>query len=87
MIKGKTKSGFEFQLDENVMNNMELIEELSAVDQGDITALPKVLVTLLGAEKKKELYDHLRTEDERVPIDLLMEEVKEIFKVSKELKN
>lgn len=87
MITGKTKSGFEFQLDENVMNNMELIEELAAVDRGDITALPKVLVTLMGAEMKKRLYDHIRTEDGRVPIDLLVEEVKQIFEVSKELKN
>lgn len=87
MMKGKTESGFEFQLDEKVMNNIELIEDLAAVDQGDITMLPKVLVTLLGAEKKKELYEHLRTEDGRVPIDLLVKEVDQIFKASKELKN
>lgn len=87
MIQGKTKSGFEFRFNKNVLNNMELIEELAAVDQGDIAALPRVLATLLGAEKKKELYEHMRTEDGRVPIDLLVEEVKQIFEVSKELKN
>ncbi|MBR5577549.1 MAG: hypothetical protein IKW28_00975 [Lachnospiraceae bacterium] len=87
MIKGKTRSGFEFQLDENVMNNMELIEGLAAVDQGDITALPKVLVKLLGSETKEALYNHVRSEDGRVPIDLLVEEVKEIFSASKEIKN
>lgn len=87
MIKGKTRSGFEFQLDENVMNNMELIEGLAAVDQGDITALPKVLVKLLGSETKEALYNHVRSEDGRVPIDLLVKEVKEIFSASKEIKN
>ncbi|MBE5852261.1 MAG: hypothetical protein E7299_04815 [Lachnospiraceae bacterium] len=87
MLTGKTESGFEFQLSENAMNNMELIEDLATVDRGDVTALPKVLVALLGAEEKKRLYDHLRTEDGRVPIDLLVEEVKQMFKVSKELKN
>ena len=87
MLTGKTESGFEFQFSENAMNNMELIEDLATVDRGDVTALPKVLVALLGAEEKKRLYDHLRTEDGRVPIDLLVEEVKQMFKVSKELKN
>lgn len=87
MIAGRTKSGFEFQLDENAMNNMELIEGLAAVDQGDITALPKVLVKLLGSETKEALYNHVRSEDGRVPIDLLVEEVKEIFSASKEIKN
>lgn len=87
MIAGRTKSGFEFQLDENAMDNMELIEDLVAVDQGDIASLPKVLVTLLGPETKDALYEHVRLEDGRVPIGLLAEEVKQIFSASKEIKN
>ena len=87
MVTGKTRSGFEFRLDADVMNNMELVEELAAVDRGDIAILPKVLVTLLGNETKKALYDHIRTKDGRVPIDLLVEEVKQIFEASQELKN
>ena len=87
MIQGKTKSGFEFQIDKKVLNNMELVESLSDVDKGDISELPKVLVAVLGSAGKKELYEHLRTEDGRVPIDLLLEEVKQIFEASKEIKN
>ncbi len=87
MISGKTASGFEFEMDDQALNDMELIEDLMQVDKGDVTALPGVLKTLLGEEQKKKLYDHVRNEKGRVPMDLLAKEVTEIFKASKTVKN
>lgn len=87
MISGKTESGFKFQIDDQALNDMELIEELLKVDSGDITALPGVLKALLGEKQKKKLYDHVRTDAGRVPMDLLAKEVTDIFKASKTVKN
>ena len=87
MISGKTKSGFEFEMDDQSLNDMELIENLKAVDKGDITVLPEILNSLLGKEQKKKLYDHVRTEAGRVPMELVAAELNDIFKASKEIKN
>lgn len=87
MISGKTKSEFEFEMDDQSLNDMELIENLKAVDKGDITVLPEILNSLLGKEQKKKLYDHVRTEAGRVPMELVAAELNDIFKASKEIKN
>lgn len=86
MVSGKTKSGFEFKLDNDAMNDMELLEDLGKLDSGDVLIIPRILERILG-EDKSALYDHVRTESGRVPIDALVTELKSIFESSKELKN
>lgn len=86
MISGKTRSGFAFKIDNDVLNDMELLEELRELDKGDVIVIPSVLERVLGS-KKKDLYEHVRTEAGRVPIDALAEELKDIFEASKNLKN
>ena len=71
----KTASGFEFELDPAVANDMELLEDLAGWDAGNLVCVPKALERLLGKEQKKALYDHLRGEDGRVPTDKVMAEV------------
>lgn len=81
MLKGKTKSGFEFSIDESAQNDMELLDLLSEMDDGKATVMPKVATKLFGKEQKRRLYDHLRTKEGNVPIDVFMEEVSEIFAI------
>lgn len=83
MLKGKTTSGFKFQIDETVANDMELMEELAKANT-DTTVFPSVLERILGADQKKALYDHLRTEDGRVPIDVCINEFAEIMTLAGE---
>ena len=40
---------------------------------------PKLLNMVLGEEQKKRLYDHLRTEDGRVPTQAIGDAMEEIF--------
>ena len=84
MIKGKTKSGFVFEIDEEAKDDMELLEGLIQIDQGDLRSIPNVLVMLLGEEQKKALYDHCRGEDGVVPLDRVAEEMKDIFEAFSE---
>lgn len=78
-MKGKTKSGFAYTLRDGFADDMELLELLVDIDDGNAAVLPKVLSRLLGDEQKRKLYDHCRTEDGRVPMTVVAEEVAQIF--------
>lgn len=87
MVKGETKSGFKFQLNEEAMNDMEFIEFLAKTEES-VTALPKVIEMVLGENQKKKLYDHIRTKDGRVPLEAVNNEISEIFDIAgEEVKN
>lgn len=79
MLRGKTTSGFEFELEDEVLDDYELLESLRKVDEGDNGCLIKVVDQLLGEEQKKMLKEHVRTEKGRVSAKKLLEEVSEIF--------
>lgn len=87
-MKGTTTTGFNFEIDDDIRDDMELLEDLIAIDGGDVQPLPKVLVSILGHKQKEALYDHCRTIKGRVSSTKVMAELKEIFEQSgKELKN
>ena len=87
MVEGKLKSGFEYKIEDHVLDNMELLDAIAEVDQNPM-ALSKVLKMLLGPEQRKELYDHLRdSENGNVPIVAVSDAVAEIFGGSGQLKN
>lgn len=79
MVKGKTESGFEFELEESVIDNMELVDALSESEEEDPLAVSKVCLLLLGKEQRKKLYDCLRTKEGRVPIKEVSKNIIEIF--------
>lgn len=76
-LKGKTKSGFEFEFDkENI--DMELLDLLADLDDNP-ALVGKVLTRLLGKEQKKALYDSVRDDNGRVPIDKVTQALIDIF--------
>lgn len=79
MLKGKTKSGFKFEVEDDRLNNYELVEAISEVSDGNPLALTKVIKLLLGEDEAKSLKDHVRDEKGLVPSDKLSDEVMEIF--------
>ena len=86
MIKGKTKSGFDFQIEEHVLDNMELLDAIVEADENP-AMIPKIVSMVLSKEGKKRLYDHLRTEKGNVPIMAVAAEVAEIFSSTQKGKN
>nr|WP_296440718.1 hypothetical protein [uncultured Acetatifactor sp.] len=74
----KMKSGLVLELDEKVMDNMELVDTLAEASEEDPLAVSKMVRLILGNEKRK-LYDSLRTEDGRVPVEAVSNALKEIF--------
>lgn len=85
-MKGTTSKGFEFEIEDKNLDNMELVECLAGVDK-DPLLFPKVCELLLGREQKKKMYDFYRAEDGRVSIKEITAAVGEIFNTSDESKN
>lgn len=83
MRSGKTESGFEFEIDETELNDMEFIE-LLAEAQSDALMFPKTIERLLGKEQKQKLYDHLRNDKGRVPVEAATEILVEIMTLAGE---
>lgn len=86
MITGKTKSGFEFEISKERLNNYELLELIGELEENPL-ALSKVVVLLLGKEQTQQLKDHLRTEDGIVPSEKMSAEITEIFQSQSATKN
>ena len=87
MVEGKLKSGYEYKIENHVLDNMELLDAIAEVDQNPMV-LSKVLKMLLGEEQRKKLYDHLRDpKNGNVPIVAVSDAVAEIFSGSGQLKN
>ncbi len=86
-IKGKTKTGFEYSVEKSALNDYELIEGLSGLDDNPLL-ISKVIDKLLGKDQVKKLKDHVRIKDGTVPTDKISEEITDIFENSgEELKN
>ena len=70
--------GLTLKIDENVMDDMELLDLLAQLDDGNGYAIPRVVEHMLGKEQKKALYDSLRVNG-RVPVTKVVEIMKELL--------
>lgn len=86
MIRGKTNSGFKFEIEDHVLDSMELLDAIMEADESP-GAISKVVKMILPADQRKKLYDHLRTEKGNVPIMAVAQEVAEIFSANQQGKN
>ena len=86
MIKGALKSGFEFSVDETRLDDMRFIDMLAELDDGNALVLTKLLTFILGKEQKDALYEHVKSEDGRVPIAKVTESFTEIMQSGNSLK-
>lgn len=88
MMRGKTESGFEFEIEEEILDDYEFLELLCEIDGGNVNLTVKMVDRLMGTqEQKKRLKDHVREESGRVSARKLLAEVAEILNSSKEGKN
>ncbi|MGX7104126.1 hypothetical protein [Globicatella sanguinis] len=78
MAKGKTETGFKFEVKDNIVEDYELIEMIAEVDENPLVT-PKLLNKLLGTEQVKALKDHIREDDGTVNVYKMLAEVKAIF--------
>lgn len=79
MTEIKTSTGFEISVDESSVNDMELLDLVCRINEGETFCYSKMADKLLGIEGRKKLYDHLRNADGRVPINEFDRELTEIM--------
>ena len=84
MIKGSTKSGFEFEINDSALNDWELLELIDEIDEKP-TVMIRVAKKLLGEESYILLKKHC-TVDGKVLMDRMMSEITDIMKTNS-LKN
>jgi len=77
-MKVKTTTGFECEIDTDALNDMEVLDLVVRIDEGDALAYSPFLTKILGKDNKARLYDHVR-ENGRVPIEKVAAEVGEIL--------
>ncbi len=83
-MRGVTKSGFEFEVNDGIVNNMELVDALVEIQKGSMGAVSDLLNCIFSKEEKKCLYDHVRDESGRVPMDKCLAEATEIIQLAGE---
>ena len=69
MKKIMLTNGLELEVNEKSLNNMELLDALEEMAEGNELAISKVVKLMLGNENRKKLYDFIRDKDGRVPLE------------------
>lgn len=86
MLHGTTKSGFDYEISDERLENYELAEAIGELEENPLI-IPKVVNLLLGKEQAKVLKDHVRTENGMVPPEKMTDEITEIFQAHTQVKN
>ena len=87
MLKGKTKSGFEFEVKDDALDDWELLEALTKIDRGEFSYFIDAAKMLLGEEQLSRLKEHSRNENGRISVERMSIEIQEIFESGNDTKN
>ncbi len=91
MIKGKTASGFEFEIPNGLAKDVMFLRAVrdfyKAEQDGDQEklldkALDLPVLVVGGSEQEERLYKHIKAIHGNVPIDVLYAELKEIIDIA-----
>lgn len=76
----RTSSGFEAQINENAADDLAFLDLICDLDDGNVRAYRAMLDKLLTEEDKQRLFNHVRTEDGRIPVSAINTELAELIK-------
>ena len=86
MIRGTTKSGFSFEIADDVFDDYELVE-MFVRQRTDKLEIVNITERLLGPEQHEALKEHLKKRDGKVRLSAMTEEIAEIDSMLPTLKN
>lgn len=87
MLKGISASGFEFEIDEEVLDDWEMLELLQEIDDGSVGKIAKAIVFLLGKEQYEKLKNFIKARDGKIKASVMIDEFTSIMNAEKEVKN
>lgn len=79
MIKGKTEKGFEFEVEDDALDDWELTEDLVEIDNGNFGRIVSAINRFLGIEQAKAFKEFYRNDKGKISSTELMNALKEIF--------
>lgn len=92
MYKITTASGFEYEIDPEAMDDMEVFEDIMTMENPDENEAVKVAATnrvfrhVLGAPQQRKLNRYLKEKEGRVKISTYQNEIREVFQRLGELR-
>lgn len=85
MLKGETKTGFKYQIEEQVTDDYELVELIVEAEENPLV-FPKLINRVLGSSQLKALKEHVRDKEGRVSAQKMVAEITDIFQSQDKLK-
>lgn len=77
--KGTLSNGFKYEIDDEIMDDMEMVEAVAEAQGENPLAVATVIKMALGEDQKKRLYDYIRNDKGRVPVQKAVESLTEMF--------
>ena len=74
-----TESGYTVSVEEEKLDDMRFVDALAELQDNGL-ALPRVMDMVFTEEDKQRLYDHVRADDGRVPIEKTTSEFCEVLR-------
>lgn len=84
MLTGTTSTGFEFQVNEDVISDWRFITAIADAESGNghaaIQGTAQLVRLLFDKKTEQKLMEHVKREDGIVPIQAVQAEVTDVFK-------
>ena len=90
MVEGKTKSGFKFKINENIINDWDFVTLSDTLHRGEgsMKDANTLFTMVLGSDGVEKLKEHIRKKhDGIVDANVMRDEFAEIIASAKETKN
>lgn len=88
MIKGKTSTGFEFEVNEKIVTDWRFMKIMAATlskeDGRRIDGYTSLVNLMLGAEGEERLCAHCTDDDGMIPMERISDEIVDIMNVINE---
>lgn len=85
MLKGETKTGFKYQIEEQVTDDYELVELIVEAEENPLL-FPKLINRVLDPSQHKALKEHVRDKEGRVSAQKMVAEITDIFQSQDKVK-
>ena len=84
MVKGKTGTGFEFSVDETLLQNYRFVKRLAHVAKNDYTEFFDLFTEILGENQEEALIQYLEEKNGQATTEQMAKEFADILKVMQE---
>lgn len=86
-MKGKTSSGFEYEIEDAALDDWLFFKTLRKIDMGEEQCVVDLLPLLLKNGQDEQLENHLLKIEGKIKLSSMLREISDILESNKDLKN